>query len=99
MQGVGVPKHLEGQTVGERLKKVPITRGWGGDEEAEDWMVVGTGSKLEAVERLGEEISTDGKDIEEQWKYWEEQLSHEFVEYARKTMFIRYLCPQCQSHI
>ena len=38
MQGIGVPKHLKGQTVGEHLKKVLITR-WD-DKEAKDWMVV-----------------------------------------------------------
>jgi hypothetical protein len=96
MNKVGVPKLVGGKTAGECLRNVPIMRGWGGEQEPEDWMVVGTGSKLEVVGRQESTISIDGKDIEEEWGDWEEELSREFVQYVRRTKFVNYICPQCQ---
>jgi hypothetical protein len=99
MERVGVLRLLQGQTAADHLKKVPIMRGWGGDRQAEDWMTVGSGRKLEAVETEEEKITIKGKNVEEEWKEWADLLSEEFMQYARRTKFIRFVCPRCLSHI
>jgi hypothetical protein len=92
---------LVGPTAIDTLLKLPILRGWGGNPDAEDWLTVGTGRKLEAIksQKEKERISASSRDIEEEWKGWTALLSEEFINYVRTTKFIRFRCPSCQSFI
>jgi len=92
MERIGKPQRLVERTAGELLKKVPIMRGAGGGE-AQDWMTVGSGRKLEAVKVRKERVELASKDVDEEWGQWDSLLSKEFVKYARETKFIRFICP------
>jgi hypothetical protein len=97
MDRIGRPQKLKGPTPTDCLMQVPILRGWDGNHEAEDWMTVGSGRKLESIGRLRDEMMSLG--AEEEWQAWSEHLSPEFVHYARTNRFIRFLCPHCRRHI
>lgn len=99
MDRIGRPKPLKGASPAEHLLKVPILRGWDGKPEAEAWMTVGSGRKLEAVKRRQGQLPEMSGEVEEAWAQWEDLLSKEYVQYARGTHFIRFLCPHCSSHI
>jgi hypothetical protein len=99
MDKIGRPQLLTGATAAECLMKVPILRGWQGDHSAADWMTVGSGRKLEAVQRRREAVTGMSGDVEEEWDRWSKLLSQEFVRYVRETRFVRYLCPHCSRHI
>jgi hypothetical protein len=99
MEPVGKPKFLTGQTAAQCLQKAPILRGWDNSNQPQDWMTVGCGRKLEAVDRSAHEITNNSEDKDEEWAKWEELLSYELVEFLRKTKFIRYQCPSCDCII
>jgi len=99
MDKIGKPWRLEGGTAGDCLMKVPIIRGWDGDHDAEDWMTVGSGRKLEAVRTNREYIAANSTDVEEEWREWEHLLTREFVLHVRGRKFVRLLCPACFGHL
>jgi hypothetical protein len=97
MERVGRPKKLDGVTAADCLMKLPIFRGWDGNHDAEDWMMVGTGRKLEAV-RADRGVAATSANLEDEWKRWSDLLSPEFVQHVRGRTFIRYLCPLNPLH-
>jgi len=98
MQKVGEPKQLDGLTAGEHLMKLPILRGWNGNHDADDWMTVGTGRKLQAIRSQKEEMEGSA-DIKEEWKKWATLLTYELVEYAKTAEFAGFECPSCEKCI
>jgi len=99
MERIGRPQRLKGATAGDRLMSVPILRGWDGNPDAKDWMTVGTGRKLAAVQCKKEKLSEGHGDIEEEWKEWSTVLSKDFVEYAKTSKFQMFRCPSCSKFI
>jgi hypothetical protein len=97
MDPVGKPQLLTGETAADCLRKAPILRGWDGSDDPQDWMIVGTGRKLEAINELADIISTSSEDEVEEWSRWENRISHELVTFLRRTKFVTYKCPGCHS--
>jgi hypothetical protein len=97
MEPVGRSKLLTGKTAAESLQKAPIIRGWDGSDHPHDWMTVGCGRKLEAVKRSAYQIVSDSADLDEEWANWEDLITHELVNYLKKTKFVGYQCPGCSS--
>jgi hypothetical protein len=98
MERIGKPQRLVDGPKGELLMKVPILRGAGG-KLLQDWMTVGSGRKLEAVKARKKKLEQASRDIDDGWGQWDDVLSEEFVNYARETKFIRFLCPSCTAFI
>ena len=68
MDRIGRPWRLQGKMAADHLKMVPLMRGWGGNHEGEDWMMVGSGRKLKAVAAYEKKISGDSdREMEAQW--------------------------------
>jgi hypothetical protein len=96
MESVGDPQLLTGKTAADCLRKAPIQRGWDNSPEPQNWMIVGSGRKLEAVNQIADRLTTSA---EEEWTKWEDMISYELVHFLRKTKFFRYQCPSCHSAI
>lgn len=100
MEKIGKPNLVKGASPVESLLKVPIIRGWDQDPEPQDWMTVGCGRKLLAIQKLKAKVAADSDgDVEKEWAIWGNKLSEEFISYVRKTKFRRFLCPGCSGHI
>lgn len=99
MKKIGYPRKLKGSTSIDVLKQVPIIRGAGGASECDDWMTVGSGRKLKALESKNKVADILVMDIEEQWEQWRSYLTREFVDYVQDTKFVRYECPGCRNSI
>jgi hypothetical protein len=98
MEHVGEAQFLTGKTATECLQKAPIVRGWDHSNHPEQWMIVGSGRKLEVVNRSAHKIAPSA-DKEGEWAKWEDLISSELVQFLRKTKFARYQCPSCNSSI
>lgn len=100
MEKIGKPSLVKGASALECLLKVPVIRGWDKDPEPQDWMTVGCGRKLLAVQRLKAKVTAESEgDVEREWTIWGTKLSGEFISYVQETRFRRFLCPGCSSHI
>ena len=99
MKAISGPGILTGKTAAECLQRMPVLRGWNGSSEIPDWMTVGSGRKLQAVEEFLDLHNMESMDIEAQWARWAELLTLEFVQFVRNTTFIQYKCPKCLTNI